>query len=89
MKAYIKYSSGDKSVIENFQYLLMSSNGGNTKISKEDISTKVFSSGRRYTFVGDKTVRLLAPKFLSSNLSTNLFKQLCNCSQQFRVVFYF
>lgn len=60
MKAYIKYSSGDKSVIENFQYLLMSSNGGNTKISKEDISTKVFSSGRRYTFVGDKTVSIVS-----------------------------
>ncbi|ERS93137.1 hypothetical protein [Staphylococcus simulans] len=60
MKAYIKYSSGDKSVIENFQYLLMSSNGGNTKISKEDISTKVFSSGRRYTFVGDRTVSIVS-----------------------------
>lgn len=60
MKAYIKYSSGDKSVIENFQYLLMSSNGGNTKISKEDISTKLFSSGRRYTFVGDRTVSIVS-----------------------------
>ncbi|RIN40994.1 hypothetical protein BU043_09290 [Staphylococcus simulans] len=60
MKAYIKYSSGDKSVIENFQYLLMSSNGGNTKISKEDISTKVFSSGRRYTFVGYRTVSIVS-----------------------------
>ena len=34
----------------------MSSNSGNTKVSKEDVSSKVFSSGKRYTFVGDRTV---------------------------------
>lgn len=56
MKAFIKYSSGDESIVENFQYLLMSSNSGNTKVSKEDVSSKVFSSGKRYTFVGDRTV---------------------------------
>ena len=50
MKAFIKYSSGDESIVENFQYLLMSSNSGNTKVSKEDVSSKIFSSGKRYTF---------------------------------------
>ena len=86
MKAFIKYSSGDESIVENFQYLLMSSNSGNTKVSKEDVSSKVFSSGKRYTFVGDRTVSTVSLEFLISNSSTNFFKQLCNCSQQFRVV---
>ena len=66
MKAFIKYSSGDESIVENFQYLLMSSNSGNTKVSKEDVSSKVFSSGKRYTFVGDRTVSTVSPEFLIS-----------------------
>ena len=64
MKAFIKYSSGDESIVENFQYLLMSSNSGNTKVSKEDVSSKVFSSGKRYTFVGDRTVSTVSRNFL-------------------------
>ena len=86
MKAFIKYSSGDESIVENFQYLLMSSNSGNTKVSKEDVSSKVFSSGKRYTFVGDRTVSTVSRNFLY-RIHRLIFKQLCNCSQQFRVVF--
>ncbi|HHX0170559.1 TPA: hypothetical protein ACU3NT_001435 [Staphylococcus aureus] len=59
MKAFIKYSSGDESVIENFQYLLASSNNGNVKITKDEVTEKVFTSGKRYTFVGDRTVSVL------------------------------
>ncbi|HDH6084349.1 TPA: hypothetical protein PI700_002435 [Staphylococcus aureus] len=59
MKAFIKYSSGDESVVENFQYLLASSNNGNVKITKDEVTEKVFTSGKRYTFVGDRTVSVL------------------------------
>ncbi|GBU29990.1 hypothetical protein L4932_00045 [Staphylococcus aureus] len=58
MDVYIKYSSGDDSVIQNFQYLLVNSNNGNEKISKDEVSKKVFTPGKRYTFVGDKTVSI-------------------------------
>ncbi|HIA6708872.1 TPA: hypothetical protein ACWRO4_002687 [Staphylococcus aureus] len=40
MDVYIKYSSGDDSVIQNFQYLLVNSNNGNEKISKDEVSKK-------------------------------------------------
>ncbi|WPF98603.1 hypothetical protein SE116_09915 [Staphylococcus aureus] len=59
MKVFIKYSSGDESVVENFQYLLASSNNGNVKITKDEVTEKVFTSGKRYTFVGDRTVSVL------------------------------
>lgn len=58
MDVYIKYSSGDDSVIQNFQYLLVNSNNGNEKISKDEVSKKVFMPGKWYTFVGDKTVSI-------------------------------
>ncbi|HGN7345053.1 TPA: hypothetical protein ACKW5K_002243 [Staphylococcus aureus] len=59
MKAFIKYSSGDESVVENFQYLLASSNNGNVKITKDEVTEKVFTSGKCYTFVGNRTVSVL------------------------------
>ncbi|HDG5860513.1 TPA: hypothetical protein PF291_001991 [Staphylococcus aureus] len=59
MKVFIKYSSGDESVVENFQYLLASSNNGNVKITKDEVTEKVFTSGKRYTFVRDRTVSVL------------------------------
>ncbi|HHW5706187.1 TPA: hypothetical protein ACU2IL_002753 [Staphylococcus aureus] len=46
MDVYIKYSSGDDSVIQNFQYLLVNSNNGNEKISKDEVSKKVFMPGK-------------------------------------------
>ncbi|CAI3019260.1 TPA: hypothetical protein SLD01_000813 [Staphylococcus aureus] len=58
MDAYIKYSSGDDSVIQNFQYLLVNSNNGNEKISKDEVSKEVFMPGKQYTFVGNKTVSI-------------------------------
>lgn len=59
MKAYIKYSSGDNSVVENLKYILTSSNNGNVKITKDELSEKIFKSGQKYTFVGDRTVSVL------------------------------
>ncbi|WP_348984445.1 hypothetical protein [Staphylococcus aureus] len=76
MKACL-YLSNDKFVeIDNLEKVIKSGHRGTVEISKEKIKSSLFTNGS-YTFVGDKIVAIL---------SINLFKQLCNCSQQFRVV---
>ena len=54
-------------------------------VTKEEIETFFLDPTKTYVFVGSQTLSVEAGKSLPLNLA-NLFQQLCNCSQQFRVV---